>query len=361
MANLFFRTSIAPYRVDTYNTIHRILDCEMYFMSRSDDSQDFQVEKIDSRCEFRPHILSKKKIFGFPYYKNIWKILRDSNPDIVIVPEFKFLTIQVLAYKWLANRHIKVISMCDDSLDMVENGKDFTFIHTIARKVVVPFLDDLILVNDKVRDWYQRRYKKGIWMPIIRDEQIELPLYKSALGIAKEFETKFNLQNQKILLYVGRLVDVKNIPTLIKAIDLTKAEFTTVIVGDGPLKEDLELLANQTEKKILFVGRFDDEYVRAWFDLADVFILPSTTEAFGAVTNEALLGGCYTLLSKACGSTCLIDPNNGRLFDPESPEQLAVIIDETFNNIPKEGSKSNNLMNLTFQNAVVNVIKQLKR
>ncbi|MDE5998063.1 MAG: glycosyltransferase family 4 protein, partial [Muribaculaceae bacterium] len=284
-----------------------------------------------------------------------------SNPDIVIVPEFKLLTIQVLAYKWLVNKNIKVISMCDDSLDMVENGKDFTFIHTIARKVVVPFLDDLILVNDKVRDWYQQHYKKGIWMPIIRDEQIELPLYRSALRIAKEFETKFNLQNQKILLYVGRLVDVKNIPTLIKAIDMTKAEFTTVIVGDGPLKEDLRLLANQTEKKILFVGRFDDDYIRAWFDLADVFILPSTREAFGAVTNEALLGGCYTLLSKACGSSCLIDLNNGRLFDPESPEELAAVIDETFNNISKDGSKSNNLMNLTFQNAVVNVIKQLKR
>lgn len=329
-------------------------------MSRTDDSQDFLMEKIESRCKFIPKILSKKNIGGFSYYKDIWKILRDSNPDIVIVPEFKLLTIQVLAYKWLVKRKIKVISMCDDSLDMVANRRDFTLLHTIARKAVVPFLDDLLLVNDKVRDWYRNHYGKGTWMPIIRDEKIELPLYKDALDIAKGFETKYDLKDKKILLYVGRLVDVKNIATLIKAISLTNSDFTTVIVGDGPLKNELELQAKQTGKEILFVGRFDDEDIRAWFNIGDVFVLPSTTEAFGAVTNEALLGGCFTLLSKACGSSCLINESNGRLFDPEIPEHLAKLIDETFGTLGLGNAKICNRMNLTFQNAVVDVIKKLK-
>ncbi len=360
MANLFFRTSIAPYRVDTYNALHSILDCKMYFMSRTDDSQDFKTEKIDSRCQFKPIILKKKKFLGIPYYADIWKYIKENKPKTVVVPEFKLITIQALAYKWLFNRHLKVISMCDDSYDMVAHGKDFTRTHTIARKVITPFLDDLLLADIKVKDWYQNHYKKGIWMPIIRDEKVEIPLYRRAQALSEEFKSKYKIQGKRILLFVGRLVDVKNLPTLIEAVGMTETDFTTVIVGDGPLKDQLQAQAKQTGKDILFVGRFDDDEIRAWFNIADIFVLPSTTEAFGAVTDEALLGGCFALISNACGSSCLIDDTNGRLFDPNSPNELADLIDSSFLSLTPASKKSENRMNLTFDKAVVDVIKQLK-
>lgn len=360
MANLFFRTSIAPYRVDTYNALNSILDCKMYFMSKTDDSQDFKTEKIDSRCHFKPIILKKKKFLGIPYYADIWKYIKENKPKTVIVPEFKLITIQALVFKWLFNRSLKVISMCDDSYDMVANGKDFTRTHTIARKVITPFLDDLLLVDKKVKDWYQNHYQKGIWMPIIRDEKVEIPLYRQAERLSSDFESKFHLQGKKILLYVGRLVDVKNLPTLLEAVRMTKSDYTTIIVGDGPMKDQLQEQAKLTGKDILFVGRFDDDEIRAWFNIADVFVLPSTKEAFGAVTNEALLGGCFPLISRACGSACLIDETNGRLFDPNSPKELADLIDTSFLTLPPASKKLGNRMSLSFDKAVVDVIKQLK-
>lgn len=360
MSNLFFRTNIAPYRVDTYNAIHEILGCKMYFMSRTDSTQDFETEKIESRCKFKPIILEKKKIFGVTYYKNIWKILRANRPEIVIVPEFKVLAIQALAYKYFIDRRVKVISMCDDSFDMVAHGNDFTFVHTLARKFVAPFLDNLFLVDEKVCQWYKNKYKKGIWLPIIRDEKIEEPLYKKAEVISNNFRTKYNLEGKRVLLFVGRLVDVKNLKTLIKAVSLTSSDFTTIIVGDGELKESLMQQASQSGKVIIFPGRFDDDQIRAWFNIGDVFVLPSTQEAFGAVTNEALLGGCLVLLSKACGSTCLLNDCNGKIFDPYNPEQLAKLIDETFVDLIDEESIKENKMSISFDEAVVNVIKQLK-
>ncbi|MDE6512506.1 MAG: hypothetical protein K2L00_10525, partial [Muribaculaceae bacterium] len=142
--------------MDTYNAIHEKLDCRMFFMSRTDSSQNFDLSKIESRCRFTPDILEKGKFCGIPYHKDIWKIIRENNPDVVIVPEFKLITLQTLAYKYLFKRNMKVISMCDDSYDMVANGKDFTRTHTLARKIVTPFVDDLLLVNDKVCDWYKK-------------------------------------------------------------------------------------------------------------------------------------------------------------------------------------------------------------
>lgn len=359
MANLFFRTNITPYRVDTYNALHEILDCKMYFMSRTDSSQDYKLDKIESRCRFVPTILKRGKFLGIPYFKDIWKILKTNKPKVVIVPEFKVITLQAIAYKYLVDRNVKIISMCDDSYDMVANGNDFTLTHTIARKVVTPLLDDLLLVDDKVCSWYRHHYGKGIWMPIIRDEKYELPLYKLAQALSRKFISEFNLDGKKILLFVGRLAPEKNLSTLIEAVSMTKGEFITVIIGDGPMKEELHQMAKETGKEIIFPGRYDDDEIRAWFNIGDVFVLPSTTEAFGAVTNEALLGGCYTLLSNACGSTCIIDEDNGNTFDPHSSKVLAHLIDSTFKKIKDQG-KSGNKMNLTFDNAVVRVIQNLK-
>lgn len=360
MANLFFRTSIAPYRVDTYNALHRILDCGMYFMDATDDSQEFKQERITSRCRFTPTILTRGKILGLTYFKDIWKIIKENDPEIVIVPEFKILTIQVLAYKWLRKRKMKVISMCDDSYEMVAERKDFTFTHTLARKAVAPLVDDLLLVDDKVCRWYLDHYGKGIWMPIIRDELKELDLYRKALPLSLEYESTFGLEGKRVLLYVGRLVEVKNIATLIEAVSLTQSEFVTVIIGDGPLKEELELQASRTGKEIIFAGRYDDDEIRAWFNIGDIFVLPSTTEPFGAVTNEALLSGCYCLISRACGSSCLINSDNGQIFDPSSPDQLAKIIDSSFATLQDKRERPYNRMNLTFEQAVENVIRQLK-
>ena len=361
MANLFFRTNVAPYRVDTYNILHERLNCRMFFMSRTDSSQNYDIDKIERRCRFTPEILEKGSFCGVRYYKNIWKLIRRNKPEVVIVPEFKLIALQALAYKYLFNRKLKVVSMCDDSYDMVANGKDFTRTHTLARKLVSPLLDDLLLVDDKVCRWFRKKFGKGQWLPIMRDEKVELPLYKEARIISDEFRTTYGLADRKILLYVGRLAEVKNISTLIKAIGMTHGDFSTVIIGDGPLRSQLQKEASETGKDIRFPGRFEDAEIRAWYNLADVFVLPSTTEPFGAVTNEALLGGCYSILSEACGSTCLIDDTNGRIFDPSSPEKLAAIIDEAFIKISKDPTRPDSRMNLTFDKAVVKVIENLKK
>lgn len=366
MPNLFFRTSIAPYRIDTYNALHTQLGAELYFYYDYDSSQNLNEEGMRQACVFTPHYL---KAFQFGESQSrtlcthIWHTLRVNKPEIVIVPEFQPIAVQVLLYKTLFRKKFKVVSMCDDSYDMVGNDRDFSRFHKLMRRLIAPWVDELLLVDSRVRDWYRQHYHKGLWLPIIRDEKKERPLYEAALPISRDYIDRFGLEGKKILLYVGRLVDEKNLDTLIEAISRTKEEFTTILVGSGTLESSLREKAARSKKEIIFAGHYVDEGVRAWYNVADVFILPSKQEPYGAVTNEALIAGAYSIVSERAGSACLISDENGKVINPLDPDRMAQTIDETMSKVrpATELKVKENKMPFLFDDIVEDIIVKLKQ
>jgi rhamnosyl/mannosyltransferase len=96
-----------------------------------------------------------------------------------------------------------------------------------------------------------------------------------------------------IALFVGRLVPYKGAEVLLRA--LAQVDAAAVIVGDGPLRPELEALTRQLgiESRVFFLGSVDDDTVAAWYAACDFFVLPSVTraEAFGLVQLEAMARG----------------------------------------------------------------------
>jgi glycosyltransferase involved in cell wall biosynthesis len=95
----------------------------------------------------------------------------------------------------------------------------------------------------------------------------------------------------KIVLAVGRLVYYKGFDVLIRAIAATDA--TLLIIGTGPLREDLEQLARDLNAaaRVHFLGDVPD--VVPYYHAARIFALPSVarSEAFGIVQLEAMACG----------------------------------------------------------------------
>ena len=109
-------------------------------------------------------------------------------------------------------------------------------------------------------------------------------------------------------------------------------EASLVIVGDGPERASLEALAKMESVPVLFTGRLEGDDLLQWYDIANVFCLPSYQEPFGAVTNEALLAGCLGLISSKAGSQCLIhEEKNGYTFAPFDTEDLTQKLDLLLN------------------------------
>lgn len=105
------------------------------------------------------------------------------------------------------------------------------------------------------------------------------------------FYNKYNIdQTKKIVLFVGRLSSYKGIDHLLKAA-ATINNVQLVIAGDGELKKDLKKLAASLNKSTVFTGYINGHEMACAYSIADVFVLPSTTETFGIVQAEAMRFG----------------------------------------------------------------------
>lgn len=354
--NTFLGVALAPYRLDFYNYLSQNFNCNIYFQMKTFDGQLFSTDKLIKKCTYTPLFLETRSIGNRKIIKHLGKIIKKDSPDIVFVPEFSPITIQIILYRYLTKKNFKIVSVCDDSYDMLM-GNSFSKAHHYARKVLMPYIDEIVLVDKKAVDWYQWKYKKGIWMPIIRNESIMLPYLDTMNN--KAYEIKQTYGDKKILLFVGRLIDVKNIPLLLKAYKKISNEYKLVIVGDGEKKHELKQLCESLNIHVQFVGQKNGDDLYLWYKMADIFILPSYREAFGAVTNEALLAGCKCVISKHAGSSCLIKEGiNGYTFNPYSTEELVECIKKTNGLLSTDRTSQ---MPITFSECMDNMIKKLNQ
>lgn len=365
MSNIFIRTNIAPYRIDIYNDLHKRINMKMCFYEREGKAQKFDIDSLEAQCIFKPIYLSGLT-FGSINRKwcfRLWKMLRQEKPEIVVVPEFQISAIQVLLYRWLTRKKFKVVSMTDDSYDMIANDNDFTQLHKWLRVHLAKYFDDFIVVTPQVEKWYQNTYGKGIWMPIIMNEQKAVANYERLLSKSREMADKYDVSGKKILLSVSRLVELKNLHRVIDAFAKSKTEATLVIVGDGLERRALEEHAKKVKKEIIFTGRFDGDSLYAWYNLASVFILASYLEPFGATTNEALLAGCRMIVSEKAGSSCLVNETNGEVVDPMNVWEIASAIDRqmALTSVPDLKTSRRSLMTISFEERINNLVNKLEK
>ena len=110
---------------------------------------------------------------------------------------------------------------------------------------------------------------------------------KTRVADGEKLRAELGLRRKKVVLFAGRLLEVKGVEYLIKAMKGIKA--TLVVVGDGPLRKELEMLSGKEGVDALFVGWRSD--VERFLSIADVFVLPSLSEGLPLVLLEAMAAG----------------------------------------------------------------------
>ncbi|MFJ5621549.1 glycosyltransferase family 4 protein [Peribacillus loiseleuriae] len=113
---------------------------------------------------------------------------------------------------------------------------------------------------------------------------------------------QYGIRKKYLLTYVGRLAPEKDVKTLLSIAKSIPAyineQIQWFIVGDGPLREELE---NEAPENMMFTGYLKGEKLAEVYSASDVFVFPSPTETFGNVVLEALASGTPVVCANAGG------------------------------------------------------------
>lgn len=119
---------------------------------------------------------------------------------------------------------------------------------------------------------------------------------------AEEIKIKMK-ESRTTFLFAGKFIAKKRVMDLLEAAARVP-EARVVLVGDGPLKERLEAMANQPDLKgsVEFVGFKNQKELPACLAGGDCLVLPSDgTETWGLIVNEAMACGKPAIVGQACG------------------------------------------------------------
>lgn len=132
------------------------------------------------------------------------------------------------------------------------------------------------------------------------------------------------------ILFVGRLVPMKGVDTLLRAFARTTAPAELRIVGDGSERAPLEALAQELgiQKRVTFLGYIPAPTVYDEYAQAEIFCGLSRSEALGNVFLEAQAAKCAVVATNVGGIPDIVDHmHEGILVEPNDVEAAAQAIE----------------------------------
>jgi len=154
----------------------------------------------------------------------------------------------------------------------------------------------------------------------------------------EELRKKYAIRSEgKLLLFVGRLGEEKNITFLLESFlqVIKKVDVNLILVGSGPSIEKYKnfVIDHKVEKKVYFLGFLPKKETNIIFGACDLFVFPSITDTQGIVIVEAMAAGLVPVAMNKLGPSDIItDEYDGLLSDLNKIDFQANIIELLTNN-----------------------------
>jgi D-inositol-3-phosphate glycosyltransferase len=158
-------------------------------------------------------------------------------------------------------------------------------------------------------------------------------------GSGEEARAALGLDGSPLVLSVGRIAPIKGLDTLLDAVARLRDRghpLRLLVVGgdaDEPLNGHEAALRRQVDRlglgaRVRFVGAQPQETLRAYYQAADITVLPSYYESFGMVALEAMACASPVIASRVGGlATTVLDGVTGFLVPDGDAAALATRLD----------------------------------
>ncbi|MEJ2598056.1 MAG: glycosyltransferase family 4 protein [Anaerolineales bacterium] len=304
-------------------------------MRQYDESYHQFIEKdVDSNAQFIKFLCaSNDRTSVNSLWSALNKTLTELQPDVIFIYGYSERIFRQ-AFFWAKARKIATVLVSDSNFFDKRRNSILEYI----KKIIVSRFDAAFVAGTSAS-----LYIQSLGIPLERIVQgfdaVDNSFFSARAlenkGCISELRQKWNLP-EDFFLFVGRFIKEKNLRSLFAAyqqyLERNHDEshlWKLVLCGSGP-EEDLtnkyiQNLPNPVQDNISLYGMIKQPEIIDFYSCAACFILPSVSETWGLVVNEAMVCGLPVLVSEnvGCALDLVMENYNGWCFDPYDIGKLA--------------------------------------
>lgn len=363
MRILILTTVMAPYRVNLFNELAKYCKLAVCFEQQTDVSRNNNwYEKKINNFEF---IALKKWDRSIKTVKfDVLNYLHKNKYDLAI--SYEYSTNTAMLFMFICKlKNIPYLINCDGGLINSDPIKDKVKRFFIKRATACLASGEhakqyFVHYGAKEENIYYHNfstlYEKDISSNVINNED------------KKILKEKLNIIGKKTVIAVGRFIPLKKFDILIKAWKNVSSDCQLLIIGGGDEKSNYEILINDLSlanvKLIDFISKED---LKNYYRASDLFVLPTESDVWGLVINEAMACGLPVITTDKCvaGLELVKDNENGFIIPVNDEVSLAEKINVILNNNELSARMSyNNLKKIreyTIENIATKHIETIKK
>lgn len=328
---------IAPYRIPVFNALARRtdLDLSVIFLAETDETlRQWRVYKNEISFAYRvlPSWRWRTRYSTFLVNRGLCAALSELSPQVIICGGYNYAA-SWQALLWAKRHGVEFVLWSESNSHDARAGRPWvefmkTYFLRHCDRFVVPGKTSLeylrVLGSQETNIFTAPNAVDNGWF----STQAE---YTRAH--ATEFRERMKLSSRYIL-FVGRLVPEKGVFDLLEAYakleSSLRANVGLVFAGDGISKDQLSEQAKQIHPgMIYFTGFAQREDLAGIYSLAEALILPTHSDPWGLVVNEAMACGLPIVVTTVAGCAADLVENgrNGFVVPPRDSEKLSMAID----------------------------------
>jgi len=324
---------ISPYRIPVFNALakHPQIDLRVIFLAETDPSmRQWRIYSDEARFSYEV-LPSWQRRFGkhnILINTNVAATLERSRPDVILCGGYNYLA-SWQALRWAKRNHVPFLLWTESTRHDERNR------HAVVENLKQAFLDDCggFVVPGKSAFEYvsQMAGSENIFVaPNAVDNDLFAARSQAAIARSSRMRGELGLPD-RFCLYVGRLVRAKGVTDLLQAYAALDPEIREqlglVFVGDGPMRAELEADARSIfPGSVHFAGFVDRDELAAYYALAECLVLPTHSDTWGLVVNEAMACGLPIVCSRVAGCAADLVGSNGILVTPGDVSQLSAAL-----------------------------------
>lgn len=329
---------IAPYRIPVFNALARIprIDPHVIFLADTDPTQrawKIYREEIRFSYEVLPSWRARlSRTLYLLINRGMKSALRRAAPDLIVCGGYNYPSCWQ-AWLWGRRRNIPVLLWCEST---ARDRRSHQYLTSYAKRRFINSCSGFIVPGISSREYlasFGVPDEKIVAAPDAVDNALFFRGADQALADRARVAQELKLP-EPYFLYVGRMVREKGIFDLLAAYEKmspqARKKFSLVYVGDGPDRAELLQRAASIEPgNVHWAGFVHREQLPPYYALARALVLPTLSDPWGLVVNEAMACGLPVVVSDSagCAADLVSDMWNGFVISPGDVTRLSSALD----------------------------------